>query len=311
MKQFIFTAGLPGSGKTTYLEQNIEIEKSLFVSADKIKERIWEHKEKYGDTTHLDKDGFFESIHKLSTDQAEDEVKLLMNQGHERIVMDMGGINNSYTKRIIDAAHVNGYKCLALLFDTPVEVCLKRMSQRGRVVPAEDLYKKNQMLNKSFNGIIDMVEEYKFIHYFTNKYIFLDMDGTVCAYQKPPRDIDGNVDFVNSRMFANPHPVPHIIEWVKNNFEPDKIHILGASPNSICTEDKRKWIERNMPFIDSNNVYFCGNKDYKHVTLKQLMIKLKMQPKDVLMIDDNYQIINNGDYIHLYTTNAIKYIIYK
>lgn len=153
MKQFIFTAGLPGSGKTTYLEQNIEIEKSLFVSADKIKERIWEHKEKYGDTTHLDKDVFFESIHKLSTDQAEDEVKLLMNQGHERIVMDMGGINNSYTKRIIDAAHVNGYKCLALLFDTPVEVCLKRMSQRGRVVPAEDLYKKNQMLNKSFNNI--------------------------------------------------------------------------------------------------------------------------------------------------------------
>lgn len=58
MKQFIFTAGLPGSGKTTYLEQNIEIEKSLFVSADKIKERIWEHKEKYGDTTHLDKDVF-------------------------------------------------------------------------------------------------------------------------------------------------------------------------------------------------------------------------------------------------------------
>ena len=46
MKQFIFTAGLPGSGKTTYLEQNIEIEKSLFVSADKIKERIWEQDRK-------------------------------------------------------------------------------------------------------------------------------------------------------------------------------------------------------------------------------------------------------------------------
>lgn len=281
MKEFIFTIGLPGSGKTTFLKERgyCYAEK---ISADDIKDKI-------RGASPADKDE--SKIHEESVQEARNEAFRMMSEGYNRIVMDMGGINSTYTKTIIANADLKGYKTKAYFLDTPVDVCIERMKQRGRIIPLEDVYKKNCKLNACLIDIADMGVEIEVVPYFTNKYLFLDMDGTICSYQKPPRDMDGNVDFVNSQMFKNATPVKHVIEWAEK-WGYEKTFILGACPNSIAMGEKMFWIQKNIDKIYMNNVYFVGNKDYKHVFLKHLIQKLKLNKRDVLVVDDNYDIID-------------------
>lgn len=280
MKQFIFTIGLPGSGKTTFLKEKGY---SDIISADDIKLTI---------KAPFLYDMSTEEIHEKSVQEARKMAFKRIERGDDIIVMDMGGINSSYTYSIIERALINKYEVKAYFMDTPIDVCIERMSKRGRVVPVSDVYRKNCKLNSSIIGIKGLGVSIETVSYFTNKYLFLDMDGTICSYQKPPRDIDGNVDFVNSKMFENARPVKHIIEWTKGWDDKDKF-ILGACPNSISMEEKMLWLEKNMHDIKQGNVYFVGNKDYKHVFLKHLIQKLKLDKKDVLVVDDNYGIIEN------------------
>lgn len=280
MKQFVFTIGLPGSGKTTFLKEKGY---SDIISADDIKFII---KDMFLDSINM------EEIHERSVQEAREEAFTRIERGDDTIVMDMGGINSRYTCSIIERALIHKYEVKAYFMDTPIDVCIERMNKRGRVVPVSDVYRKSCKLNSSIINIKDLGVSIETIPYFTNKYLFLDMDGTICSYQKPPRDIDGNVDFVNSRMFENALPVKHIIEWTENWYDKDKF-ILGACPNSISMEEKMLWIKRNMHDIRPGNVYFVGNKDYKHVFLKHLIQKLKLDKKDVLVVDDNYSTIEN------------------
>lgn len=290
MKKFIFTVGLPGCGKTTYLEKHIDKSYS-FVSADNIKMGWWMS---YPDKTKniMDQNSFMELHHEESIEEAGELVRDLMCKGNANIIMDGGGINNHYTMDIVQFAKEHGYRCKAIIFDTPIEVCLKRMESRDRKVPVSDIYKKYQMMPRCIEVIKKEVDEVEYVNYFTNRYLFLDMDGTICSYQKPPRDIDGNVDFVNSGFFKNALPVEHILEFASCR-NTDNVFILGACPNSIAYKEKLEWLNEHASFIPKNNIYFCGNKDYKHVMLKHLLIKLKLDKKDVLMIDDNYQTIDN------------------
>lgn len=281
MKQFIFTIGLPGSGKTTFLKEKGY---SDIISADDIKLTI---EDPFLDNLSM------EEIHERSVQEARKEAFIRLNRGDDLVVMDMGGINSRYTYSIIECALSNGYKDIKAYFiDTPIDICIERMKSRGRVVPIDDVHRKSCRLNSSIINIKDYGVDVVTVPYFTNKYLFLDMDGTICSYQKPPRDIDGNVDFVNSRMFENARPVKHIIEWAKGWDDKDKF-ILGACPNSISMKEKILWLEKNMYYIELDNMYFVGNKDYKHVFLKHLIQKLKLDKKDVLVVDDNYSIIDN------------------
>lgn len=281
MKQFIFTIGLPGSGKTTFLKEKGY---SDIISADDIKLTI---EDPFLDNLSM------EEIHERSVQEARKEAFIRLNRGDDLVVMDMGGINSRYTCSIIECALSNGYKDIKAYFiGTPIDICIERMKSRGRVVPIDDVHRKSCRLNSSIINIKGYGVDVVTVPYFTNKYLFLDMDGTICSYQKPPRDIDGNVDFVNSRMFENARPVKHIIEWTKN-WDDEYKFILGACPNSISMEEKMSWLQMNMDDISLNNIYFVGNKDYKHVFLKHLIQKLKLDKKDVLVVDDNYSIIDN------------------
>lgn len=281
MKQFIFTIGLPGSGKTTFLKEKGYQD---IISADDIKLTI---------AGPSPSDLNMGEIHERSVQEARKEAFARLDRGDDLVTMDMGGINSKYTCSIIERALSNGYRDIKAYFiDTPINICIERMKSRGRVVPIDDVYRKSCRLNSSIINIKNYGVKVETISYFTNKYLFLDMDGTICSYQKPPRDIDGNVDFVNSRMFENARPVKHIIEWSKN-WDDEYKFILGACPNSISMEEKMSWLQMNMDDISLNNIYFVGNKDYKHVFLKHLIQKLKLDKKDVLVVDDSYSIIDN------------------
>lgn len=86
-KNAILFIGLPGSGKTTYLHENIRGYK--VVSADDLKQ------------SHPDYDSKNpEPIHKWSVAYAEKLMEQFSDEGLN-ICMDSGGVNKSYSLRII------------------------------------------------------------------------------------------------------------------------------------------------------------------------------------------------------------------
>ena len=298
VKEFIITVGLPGSGKSTFLKENYKfryatassdiIGNCIVVSADKFKEL----EENYNPARA-------DFVHEHSVQQAAHLVKfILKNEVKEynldTLIMDGGGINNHYTEDIINFARANCPNCKIklLFFDTPIEVCIDRINKRERKVPLENIYEKNLKVRSCINRYRPLVDEIKRIDYFTNKYLLLDMDGTICGFTKVRRDIDNNADFVNGELFKHLRPVKHIIDFAKEHYDIKNVYIVTAVANSIAWEEKQEWLDKHFPEIPKENRYFCGNKDYKHVFVKQLAEHKGWKRNEVVLIDDYHHTID-------------------
>lgn len=297
--------GLPCSGKTTWLksdegretlnmsfdwfekpivDENLNYEVPNYVSADYIKKTLDGYDCK---NAHL--------VHENSIKIAQEIVYNLIEGGCPYIVMDGGGINKSYTKKIAEKAVEHGCNVVFVIVDTPAKECAKRLEERERKVPLDDLYHKNILMHGCISQYKRLAEEYpdKYdiveVNWFTNKYVYVDMDGSICEYVKPQRDYEGDVDFVNSDIFIDPKPIEKTFEWIKKWLRTNPIenlYILGACPNSIALERKKAWVKRYLPDFKIENLCWVGNKDYKHVFLRQTIKKNKWNPRDVTMIDD-------------------------
>lgn len=296
-QKFTFLIGLPGSGKSTWLKDNSS--NFEIVSADNIKERTWNK----GNNVYCGAIGhnfniFCESFHEESINIAENHVYEKIQEG-KNIILDGGGINRSYNIRIINKVkEINPeIEINAIYFNTPVEVCLKRIKSRERVVPIDDIYKKNQMLPA-------MLQRYKAegvniltINYFTDKYVFFDLDGTLCSINDPVKDINGNLDFVNTEFFLHSKPIKNTLDYYHQCVKDGKkVFILTACPNNIALIDKRRWANKHlqnyMQLYNEGNFMWVGNKDYKHIFLQQYLLGKKIKPEDVLYIDDTLEIVN-------------------
>lgn len=309
INNFVQLVGLPGSGKSTYLSEHytdahiledfmlhsyvnvfadyislkyeyytIDTGKYNIISADFLKAFIKDY-----DPEHP------ELVHEDSVQLARDYIKDICNSEHMfNVILDGGGINNHYNLSIIE--HVKqtnpNAKITTVFFDTPIDVCIERISHRERKVPIEEIYKKNQKLIGCLKKYKDISDEWIRVDYFTNKYLMLDMDGTIAAYGKSKIDIDGNTDFVNCDRFIYCKPVPHIIEYIKNNYNMENVYIITACPNSIAWEEKQEWLNANFPEIPMQNRLWVGNKDYKHVFIKHFALKKKWKMQDICIIDD-------------------------
>lgn len=313
MQELILTVGLPGSGKSTYINNNYKVEyvNELNLNYQNSQNSPLFYKDNtaimsdYFNSYHLVSADFIKKLlpgydsnhpelcHEKSVNLAEEVVYLLLKD-NKNVFMDGGGINNNYTARIIENARkINpDIKIKALYFNTPIDVCIKRIQDRERKVPIENIYEKNQKLPRCVNRLKNLCNQFSTINYFNNKYLFLDMDGTICSYSDVCKDIDGNIDFVNGELFKYLTPVEYILNFVTTYYDMNNVYILTACPNSIALEEKKEWLQENFPQLKLKNFYFVGNKDYKHVFLKHLMLKLKMKPNDVCMIDDNYSILD-------------------
>lgn len=203
------------------------------------------------------------------------------------LILDGGGINNRYNLSIIEELRKkNVDKITCIFFDTPIEVCLKRLKMRTRKVPIDDIYKKNLRIEACKNRYIPLVDEFIRVDYFTNKYLLLDMDGTLACYGKAKLDIHGNSDFVSSELFKNLKPVKHVIDFVKEHYDMKNVYIVTACANSIAWSEKNEWLDKYFPEVLKENRMFVGNKNYKHVFIEQFANKMKWDVKDVCIIDD-------------------------
>lgn len=293
MKEAIFTLGLPGAGKTTVLEKILKNRKYTLVSADAIREQ------------HIDYDQRHpEKIHEYCVQQAEKYMYFYAERkkdlNDDLIVMDGGGINNSYTPRIINRMREYGYKITIIYINTPPHICVNRNIERQkegkRFVPIEAVLDKSYLLRDCITKLKNLADEFIEIKHFKNDVIFVDMDGTVAEYYKLVKDLNNNIDFVNYNVFKYSKPVLEVIDKLKNlHLKGKKICILSASPNSLCNIDKIEWIKKYMPFIKEEDIYFCGNKEYKHVMLQQLMQKMNLKSNQVMAIDDDHNVLERYD----------------
>jgi len=280
-----FTFGLPGSGKSTWINQQTFFgaeEKYHIISADNIKEKLIKKLSVLSNSNEL------KDLHEKSVKIADDEFKSLINEGVE-IIVDGGGINNSYTINQIDYAFNNGYHIELVVFDTPASVCIQRNKGRDRsfVVPEEAIIRKSVRFNRCLNKLIPLVHDVTYIHYYNDKIFFVDMDGTIAAYQDIPKDELGGIDFVDGQYFSLAKPVGPVIDRLKKLSSKGKtINVLSAAPDSLCIEDKRSWISKNTPFV--NQSYFIGNKKYKLNMLQNIMRRDKLDIRDVTVIDDDH-----------------------
>lgn len=304
MKEAIFTMGLPASGKSTLIQSLLQDERYnqfTLVSADEIR---LAHPRYNPLMPHL--------IHEECVKSAENMMYVLAKTGTD-LIMDGGGINRSYTKRIINMLKEEGYNITIYYVNTPPQICIKRNEERilrgDRFVPQSEIIDKSYKLSKSIDTLKPLADDFIEIPYFTNRVIFCDMDGVLAEYQNLITDQWGDIDFVNFEVFRRAKPVKEVIQKLKTFHENGyTINILSASPNSICNSEKIDWLKEHVSFIPIENVYFAGNKQFKHVLLRQLIKKLKLVESAVMVIDDEGAILNNYKTLGINTVHPSSFL---
>jgi predicted ABC-type ATPase len=298
MNEAIFMLGLPGSGKSTFINQFLKLHPEYeVVSADEI--RL-----KHPDYDPKDP----EAIHEICVNLAEQMMYSLSGEIGGTIpvdvIMDGGGINNSYTPRIIERMRKNGYKIKVVYIDTPVDICIQRNKERvkngERFVPASSIIDKSYRLRKSVDKLSMMADTFETVKYFSDRYIFCDLDGTIAEYQQLPVDEYGDINFVEYGVFKYSKPVMPMINTLRRLSEEGKrIFIVSASPNSICNIEKKEWVNKHLPFIKDEDIYFVGKKEFKYVFLFQLINMLKLDPSDCMAIDDDHTVLDTYSRLHI------------
>lgn len=108
--------GLPGSGKSTYIEQHLE--DVVIVSQDEIRKIF------YGNQ-------FYPNAEFYVHGDAKNISRLMLSQG-KSIVIDATSILNKYRKEWKSIAKEYGANYTIIFIDTPKEICLKRNKKRPK-----------------------------------------------------------------------------------------------------------------------------------------------------------------------------------
>lgn len=277
----VFYIGLPGSGKSTDIKERKFLEQGYsIISADVLKEG---HPNYNPLTAH--------EIHEWSVEEAENLVYKAVEAKHD-IVFDSGGINNSYSMRIMGVVKDAGYHITLIFINTPIVECLKRINTRTRKVPFKDIFEKSFKMKSCLVKQKEMADEYIESNYYKEENFVFDMDGVLVEYQAFPlkcefAPADTVMDYINNNVFEFAEPVTPIVYLIKTLIaEGKQIFILSVSPNSSTTEQKLKWLKKHIPELSERNIYFVGNGERKVNTLFQIMKKNKINISDYVYVDD-------------------------
>jgi predicted kinase len=293
VKRLYMMFGLPASGKSSWIK-----ERDLpYVSADEIKESYSDYDKRNP-----------QQVHERSVKAAEEEFDQRIKNSDSQFCLDGGGINNSYTQRMVRNAKENGWSVVLVHIDTPLAVCIQRNAERDRNVPVEDMIGKAVRLQRCLETLTEQVDEVITESYYTHKHVFFDMDGTVAAYQFLPKSLEGGINFVDGEYFRHAKPVPQMIAHAKGFAQISELFVLSAIPDATCCDEKREWLAKNCPFIPVENQYFIGNKRYKHEMLRNVLRKRKINTKDVLVVDDDHAVLDDLNSIGVHAVHPSMFL---
>ena len=146
MRRSILFIGLPGSGKTTYIKNNIR--GYHIVNADNIKK------------THPEWSlSNPEKVHNWSVIEAEKMMNKYSDIGVD-ICMDSGGVNGKYSLRILNMLKSKGYYVKIIHMNTPLEICLERNRKRVRKVPEQAIIEKSKKIDFCVKNQSLIADEY-------------------------------------------------------------------------------------------------------------------------------------------------------
>ena len=126
--------------------------------------------------------------------------------------------------------------------------------------------------------------------------IYVDMDGTIIELL-----FDMDESFTQKGNYIKKQSIKPVIEKITkiHTIYPDlKIKILSFSRNSNMTEEKNKWLDINMPFINNENRIFLTEEDNKYEKSNINKIKGEYIKSDItngktaILIDDDVRILN-------------------
>lgn len=269
----VILMGLPLAGKSTWIEDNNEFNYKV-ISADDIKIN-----HPLYDPKHTEK------LHQYSVEKARELLYSTM-ENKENFIFDSGSINTNYTIDIINVLVKNNYFIVLVHIKTPYTICLERNKIRERQVPEHSIFDKAICEKAQFHKLKKLVNEKLVVDYFTNKHIFIDMDGVIAALSTLPI-INGEIDFVNGEVHKYLEPVEVIISKLKNICQSGKaeLYILSAIPNSFSYNEKNLWLDKHFD-IPKEKRFFVNQGKHKAEMLENLSTKLKLNKQDILMLDD-------------------------
>lgn len=179
----ILTGGLPGSGKTTFLKNNLKnFSNYLMIDADTIREKLPEYKGWNASNTHEEvKHIVTHLIHRIGTPCNID----LVYDG-----------TMSTAQNYIDLIHrleQQGYVVYLVYARNPLEVSILRALQRyqhsGRYVPEEYIRFVSEHIDKSFNKVKPYVSGYVVFDGDTNKIVEMNGDIANALNIQRPQDV--------------------------------------------------------------------------------------------------------------------------
>ena len=124
MKTVIMMVGLPGSGKSTYIKQEMEKYKDhdIFVySTDNILLEFAEQEE----TNYQDS---FKKNYKKAIKEANKRLSDFLDNGGEVVIWDQTNISSNSRKKKLERFH--GFNKHAIVVKTDIETCIERASKR-------------------------------------------------------------------------------------------------------------------------------------------------------------------------------------
>ncbi len=125
----------------------------------------------------------------------------------------------------------------------------------------------------------------------SKKYIFIDLDGTLCAFY----DKTGNARFTYD-AFIEKLPIYSIIYQIKEMFGNENLIIFSATPNDEVTKAKRDWVSKYVkPILNiQEEIYIPWPQTDKIDFLKDLLLKRDILGDECILIDDEIKYIDRG-----------------
>lgn len=154
MAKFVCTFGLPGSGKSTWLQEHYPEE--CIISADKIKES-------YPGYTHENHGEFY----KRAVQDAKEQVFAALRDGHKLIVFDTGSINNKYSLEIFGMVVGTSdpfYEIELIVFTAGADICIERDKNRPQSVGADVINEKAKNGPQALARLLPFVTKVHLVH---------------------------------------------------------------------------------------------------------------------------------------------------
>jgi predicted kinase len=140
MKKIYITIGVPGCGKSTWMQKNItDASKTAVINMDTIRQEVT------GSATDQTQNALVASL-------ARQKFLTAVSHGVPTIYWDNTTTQRKYRKELIQVGKKGGYEVIAVHFKVPFDTCAKRNAARDRVVPYDVLVRMQSQLQPPEQG---------------------------------------------------------------------------------------------------------------------------------------------------------------